>query len=319
MIEPGQTYWYVNKPSEVDASHLREYLTRGEWVSSSPGSHRAKLESMEVGAKIALKSVSKRIKDLPFFTGENPASVMTIHATGSISALNPELGTIRVNWDTPTTEREWYFGTGIHALWGLKGGNQNWSDALLAFTFDGTPQDLAPYLTDPYWSSRYAPTPRFQLDPLLRGDGQPAAAHTGMNGPTLAAKIVEHARANPNLKYLITDQFPDGSSGPIRDMDPFTVMGTFNRGMTVENRRAVASGIASLLGVTQPLPEDFDGIPVLNNQRSWFISYSKHRLPPTSPRFGACSQRPWPTQMVRHRSGTPSSPMPTTTRYASAA
>ena len=236
MIEPGRTYWYVNKPSDVDAAHLLAYLTRGEWVSPSPESHRAKLESMEVGARIALKSLSRRIADLPFFTGENPASVMTIHATGSISAVNPELGTVRVTWDTAATDREWYFGTGIHGVWGLKGGKENWSDALLAFTFDGEPQDLAPYLSYPYWASRYAPLPSFSWIPFYEQVASRLLAFRD-DPAGLAARLVELSQSVPNLGYLVTDQFSDGTSGPIREIDPFTVMGTFNRGMTDENRQ----------------------------------------------------------------------------------
>ena len=196
---------------------------------------------------------------------------------GAVVELNPELGTIRVNWDTAATDREWYFGTGIHALWGLKAGNQHWSDALLAFTFDGTPQDLGPYLTDPYWSSRYAPTPGFSWIPFYEEVATRLLAFRD-DRPALAATTGRAVPVGPNLGYLVTDQFADGNSGPIREIDPFTVMGTFNRGMTDENRRAVAQAIASMLGVSHPLPTDFDGIPILNNQKSWFISYSKNRL-----------------------------------------
>ena len=95
----------------------------------------------------------------------------------------------------------------------------------------------------------------------------------------LAARLVELSQSVPNLGYLVTDQFSDGTSGPIREIDPFTVMGTFNRGMTDENRQVVAQAIASMLDVSHPVPTDFDGIPILNNQKSWFISYSKNRSP----------------------------------------
>jgi 5-methylcytosine-specific restriction protein B len=69
------------------------------------------------------------------------------------------------------------------------------------------------------------------------------------------------------LGYL-QDKFPDGSSGPLQDICPFTVMGTFNRGMTDANRKLIAAELAKLLGVTVPVPATFEGIPVLNNQRS---------------------------------------------------
>lgn len=35
--------------------------------------------------------------------------------------------------------------------------------------------------------------------------------------------------------------------------------------------------LAKLLGVTVPVPSSFEGIPVLNNQRSWFFAYADKR------------------------------------------
>ena len=54
-------------------------------------------------------------------------------------------------------------------------------------------------------------------------------------------------------------------------------MGTFNRGMTDENRKAIAAEIATLLGVDVPVPESFEGLPTLNNQNSWFFAFAKKR------------------------------------------
>lgn len=67
------------------------------------------------------------------------------------------------------------------------------------------------------------------------------------------------------------------TSGPLRDICPFTTMGTFNRSMTDANRKTIAGELAKLLGVTVPVPPSFEGIPVLNNQRSWFFAYADKR------------------------------------------
>jgi 5-methylcytosine-specific restriction protein B len=45
------------------------------------------------------------------------------------------------------------------------------------------------------------------------------------------------------------------------------------------NRRAIAAALAQFLGVEEALPESFEGIPVLNNQKSWFFPYAKDRDP----------------------------------------
>ena len=50
-----------------------------------------------------------------------------------------------------------------------------------------------------------------------------------------------------------------------KDIDPFTVYGLFNRGLTDKKRRAVALGIGGALGVEAPLHDDFVGVPTLIN------------------------------------------------------
>ena len=77
----------------------------------------------------------------------------------------------------------------------------------------------------------------------------------------------------------LQDQFADGSSGPLKDICPFTTMGIFNRGITDANRKTIAAELAKFLGVEESVPESFEGIPVLNNQKSWFFGYEKTRQP----------------------------------------
>lgn len=55
------------------------------------------------------------------------------------------------------------------------------------------------------------------------------------------------------------------SGGIPTDIDPFTIYGLFNRGLTDNKRRAVALGIGGALGVQAPLHDDFVGIPTLVN------------------------------------------------------
>ena len=60
------------------------------------------------------------------------------------------------------------------------------------------------------------------------------------------------------------------SGGIPTDIDPFTVYGLFNRGLTDNKRRAVALGIGGALGVQAPLHDDFVGVPVLLNINATF-------------------------------------------------
>lgn len=77
----------------------------------------------------------------------------------------------------------------------------------------------------------------------------------------------------------LNDRFTDGRKGPLEDICPFTVFGTFNKGLKDENRQAIAAELAGALGVTEFVPSSFEGIPVLNNQRSWFFNYAAYRKP----------------------------------------
>ncbi len=77
----------------------------------------------------------------------------------------------------------------------------------------------------------------------------------------------------------LQDQFQDGSTGPLKDICPFTAMGIFNRGITNVNRKNIATQLALFLGVEKVAPDSFEGIPVLNNQNSWFFAFERTRNP----------------------------------------
>ena len=67
------------------------------------------------------------------------------------------------------------------------------------------------------------------------------------------------------------------SGDEIIDIDPFTIFGAFNKGITNANRIAIISGIASEFGVSAAVPGNFDGIPVLNNLKATFYGFKDDR------------------------------------------
>lgn len=76
---------------------------------------------------------------------------------------------------------------------------------------------------------------------------------------------------------ILQDRLADGTSVPLQDICPFTTIGIFNRHITPANRRFLAGRLARLLGVSEEVPQKFNGVPCLNNQGSWFFAYSKER------------------------------------------
>lgn len=75
-------------------------------------------------------------------------------------------------------------------------------------------------------------------------------------------------------KYL-HDQGGEGDL--LKDIDPFTVFGLFNRGIKHENRINSAKLFKNILDIKADIPKDFEGIPVLNNQKSHFFGFRSHR------------------------------------------
>lgn len=58
--------------------------------------------------------------------------------------------------------------------------------------------------------------------------------------------------------------------GEVFDIDPFTLFGLFNKGITTENRIKFITVFAKKMGVTTAVPTEFEGVPVLNNQKATY-------------------------------------------------
>lgn len=101
----------------------------------------------------------------------------------------------------------------------------------------------------------------------------------------LADKILQFKSDRKALLVLLKQvfdevgmKFPYVEDGKIlEDICPFTVMGSFNRGIKDENRIAILKSLKAQLSMQSQIPESFDGIPVLNNMKAWFFSYQKNQ------------------------------------------
>lgn len=74
-----------------------------------------------------------------------------------------------------------------------------------------------------------------------------------------------------------SDKGPQGQRFPLTEIDPFTFLASFNRGITDDNRKANWQYLKSHWGLTAAVPQDFEGIPIVHNMKSWFIPYSRSR------------------------------------------
>ena len=65
----------------------------------------------------------------------------------------------------------------------------------------------------------------------------------------------------------------DSAATPV-DIDPFTVYGLFNKGITEANRKRIIGALSEEFGIEAEQPSDFAGIPVLNNLNATFYAFT---------------------------------------------
>lgn len=97
----------------------------------------------------------------------------------------------------------------------------------------------------------------------------------------LATNLLEFKDDRPALIAKVqavcsaADINPKLDSQPLpADMDPFTVFGIFNKGLTDINRKKIAAALAEEFNVSSAIPEDFDGVPLMNNLNATFYAFS---------------------------------------------
>jgi len=270
--------WFVGASYGGTDDQMPRFLAEGIWENGYDDKLLDVVRSMRPGERIAIKSSYTRKHGLPFDSRGRAVSVMGIKAVGTITENLNDGKRVKVDWAKVEPVREWYFYTHRATIWRVLPGE--WmNDALIAFAFDGKPQDVDRFRNEPFWRERYGTNSpekqRFEWTDFYEAVAEKLLAHADDRTPLIEG-IHEIASRVPGLTYL-QDKFPDGTSGPLRDICPFTTMGTFNRSMTDANRKTIAGELAKLLGVTVPVPPSFEGIPVLNNQRSWFFAYADKR------------------------------------------
>lgn len=270
--------WFVGAAYNRTEDQTPRFVAEGIWENGyDDGKYGDLVRAMRPGDKIVIKSSYTRKHNLPFDGHGATVSVMAIKAVGTIVANDDDGKHVRVDWLPVSAPREWYFYTNRATVWRVAPGG--WmEDGLLAFAFDGQPQDIDRFRNEPFWRERFGDL-----------NGERRFRWTGFYS-AVAAKLLDYradrrpliegihaiAKDTAGLSYL-QDRYPEGGTGPLRDICPFTAMGTFNRSMTDANRRLIAGPLAKLIGVEEEPPASFEGIPVLNNQRSWFFSYADKR------------------------------------------
>ena len=121
----------------------------------------------------------------------------------------------------------------------------------------------------------------FSWIPIYRELSKKLMTYERRQGELIA--FLEKLRAEGLPITPLKDRTKSGSRSLLKEIDLFTFFGVFNRGITDENRRAILDKCRTEFGLAEKLPDDFNGIPVLDNRNSWFFSYAEDRSPKDVP------------------------------------
>ena len=269
--------WFVGATYGTDDQTPR-FLQEGIWENGYQDKYLDAVRSIQVGDRIAIKSSYTRMHELPFDNRGQTVSVMAIKAIGTVKENVGDGRTLEVGWKPFDPPREWYFYTNRSTVWRVLPGDWT-TDGLIGFTFEEKVQDINRFRNAPFWRERFGDGAvdkrRFNWTRFYEAVAVKLLTFRDRRNELISGihAIASKVDGLSNLQ----DQFADGTSGPLEDICPFTVMGIINRGITEANRKAIASELASLLGVSEAVPGSFEGIPILNNQKSWFFSFHNKR------------------------------------------
>ena len=89
--------------------------------------------------------------------------------------------------------------------------------------------------------------------------------------------FLESLRSDGLVITPFQDRDNDGARFLLKEIDPFTFFGVFNRSIRNDQRVAILGRMKRFFELKSELPEDFNGVPLLNNLKSWFIAYQDSR------------------------------------------
>ena len=279
-VTDAQSYWFVGSIYD-DKDHTERFIEKGIWELNPVAKPIDSIKSIKAGERIAIKSSYIRKNKLPFDNRGHAVSVMAIKAIGTVIENLGDGKNLKVDWEANTPPREWYFFTNRNTVWNvipetaIRAG-------LIDFAFHGKAQDIDMFRNDPYWRERFGDNIKenssFEWTSFYEEMASKLLSFRDRRDELITGihKISEKI----DVMSILNDQYEEGvEGGLLKDICPFTVMALFNRKVTDENRKFIARELAELLNVSESVPDSFDGIPLVNNQRTWFFGYSYKRQP----------------------------------------
>lgn len=260
--------WFVGEPFKKLGEQLDRFLGAGIWENKQTREDIvSRVKEMRAGDRIVIKTMYHRGKRLPFDNGGKNARVLAIWATGVVKS-NPGTGQlVFVKWENIlAVPRKWYRHVDLDSVWKVMPGTL-WADELIAFAFDGKPQNFE--IFDPHFA--WTEFCMLLADRLLAFRNRRDELVQGM---------LDLSRGKAWMNVL-EDRLADDTRMPLEDIDPFTVFALFNRGITAKNKRTLARDLAKLTGgIDRSMlrgVESFKPVPEVKNRSTWFFSNTEKR------------------------------------------
>lgn len=173
-VDDGPSFWFAGAMWGGSDDQADRFRAEGIWSNGYDDEFNDLVARMKPGDRIAIKSSFVKKHKLPFDVGGMAVSCMRIKATGTITGLGRDARTVAVDWDPPSTPRDWYFYTYRTTLVEADTDNEM-ALKLIDFTFNGALQDYEWWLNQHYWATKYSaslakppvasPTPDDEEDP----------------------------------------------------------------------------------------------------------------------------------------------------------
>ena len=271
-MEAIKTYWFLSAKFNGSEDQTERFVKLGIWENGYDNKYLNTVRTISVGDRVAIKSTYNLKKNLPFDNKGQAVSVMEIKATGIVTKNYGDGKLLEVNWQKKNLNKKWFFYTNMATIWSVK--DDEWlSKQLINFTFYNEPQDIDYFRNAPYWRSRYGDVAnRTQLFSWVRfyeAIADNLLIYLDKSKRSILMEFVNQLATEFKLSYLLDKG--------LQDICPFTVLGTFNRHIKETTRIEIAKKWAEFLNIEESVPNSFEGIPLLNNQLSWFFTNSENQ------------------------------------------
>lgn len=200
-VQPESTqYWFVGAMWD-EGDQTQRFMLEGIWQNGYEDKFTDQVQAMREGDRIAIKASFSRKHDLPFDNRGQVVSVMRIKAIGTVTRNHDDGRTVDVVWDTAFAPRDWFFYTYRSTITRARVEDEVLARRLVAFAFEGAPQDYAFFMAQPYWRERF----------LANDDGL-------TDGTAEAEGTEEDTAPSTSASYGVADIVAEGCFVPEADL-----------------------------------------------------------------------------------------------------